>query len=40
MFCYISLAENEIENITHIIEGIRYTVPADKIKTMLIGAGI
>jgi len=40
MFCYIALAENEIENITHIIEGVRYDVPADKIKAMLIGAGI
>ncbi len=41
MFCYIYLAENEIENITHIVEGVRYEVPADRIKTMLIGeAGI
>lgn len=40
MFCYISLAENEIENITHIVEGVRYNVPADKIKAMLIGAGV
>lgn len=37
MFCYIYLAENEIENITHIVEGVRYDVPADKIKAMLIG---
>lgn len=41
MFCYIYLAENEIQNITHIIEGVRYEVPADKIKGMLIGeAGV
>lgn len=39
MFCYISLAENEINNITHIIEGVRYNVPADEIREMLIGAG-
>lgn len=38
MFCYIFLAENEIENITHIVEGIRYDVPVDKIQAMLIGA--
>jgi len=39
MFCYISIAENEIDNIIHIVEGVRYNVPADKIKSMLIGAG-
>ncbi len=40
MFCYISIAENEIDNIIHIVEGVRYHVPADKIKPMLIGAGV
>ncbi len=41
MFCYIYLAENEIDNITHVVEGVRYEVPADRIKAMLIGdAGI
>ena len=39
MLCYIFLAENEINNITHIIEGVRYNVPADEIREMLIGAG-
>jgi V/A-type H+/Na+-transporting ATPase subunit C len=38
MFCYIYLAENEIENITHIVEGIRYDVPPENIKATLIGA--
>jgi len=38
MFCYVYLLENEIRNITHIIEGIRYGVPAADIKEMLIGA--
>ncbi|NLX93688.1 MAG: V-type ATPase subunit [Clostridiales bacterium] len=37
MFCYIFLAENEIENITHIVEGIRYDVPPEKIQALLIG---
>lgn len=37
MFCYIFLLENEINNITHIIEGIRYNVPAADIKNMLVG---
>lgn len=38
MFSYIFLAENEIDNIIHIIEGVRYNVPVDKIQPMLIGA--
>lgn len=37
MFCYIFLLENEISNITHIIEGIRYKVSSAEIKNMLIG---
>lgn len=37
MFCYIFLLENEISNITHIIEGIRYAVPPSNIKDMLLG---
>lgn len=37
MFCYIFLLENEINNITHIIEGIRYKVSSNDIKNMLIG---
>ncbi|HIR53301.1 MAG TPA: V-type ATPase subunit [Candidatus Onthovicinus excrementipullorum] len=37
MFSYIFLAENEVRNITHIIEGIRYSIPPETIKTMLIG---
>jgi V/A-type H+-transporting ATPase subunit C len=38
MFCYIFLLENEISNVTHIIEGIRYSVPPSDIKDMLLGA--
>lgn len=38
MFCYVYLLENEISNIKHIIEGIRYGVPAADIRDMLIGA--
>lgn len=37
MFSYIFLAENEVQNITHIIEGIRYAIPPETIKSMLIG---
>ena len=39
MFCYIYLAENEIRNITHIIEGVRYRMTPEEIGGMLIGAG-
>lgn len=38
MFCYIMLIENEISNVTHIIEGIRYGVSPSDIREMLIGA--
>jgi V/A-type H+-transporting ATPase subunit C len=37
MFSYVFLLENEVRNITHIIEGIRYDVPTTEIKKMLIG---
>lgn len=37
MFAYVFLAENEVQNITHIIEGIRYAIPPETIKSMLIG---
>ncbi|MBQ2774270.1 MAG: V-type ATPase subunit [Clostridia bacterium] len=39
MLCYVKLAENEVQNITHIIEGIRYNIPAEEISRLLIGAG-
>ena len=39
MFCYIYLAENEIRNITHIIEGVRYRMTPEEIGGRLIGAG-
>lgn len=37
MFCYIFLLENEINNITHIIEGIRYKITPNELKNMLVG---
>lgn len=37
MFSYIFLAKNEVKNITHIIEGIRYAIPSEVIRTLLIG---
>ncbi len=39
MLSFMFLAENEVNNITHIIEGIRYQVPAEEISRMLIGVG-
>lgn len=39
MMSYVTLAKNEIENLTHIIEGIRYNIPPDEISRMLIGVG-
>ena len=39
MLCYVRLAENEAQNITHIIEGIRYNIPTEEIRQILIGAG-
>ena len=38
MLCYIMLLENEISNLIHIIEGIRYSIPAGEIRQLLIGA--
>jgi V/A-type H+-transporting ATPase subunit C len=37
MFSYIFLAENEVQNIIHIVEGIKYNIPPDKINAILIG---
>ena len=39
LFCYIFLAENELTNLTHIIEGVRYHLPPDKIAPLLVGVG-
>ena len=36
MFCWIILAENEIKNIIHLTEGIKYNIPRDTIKNQLI----
>lgn len=36
LFCYIQLMYNEVNNITNIIEGIRYGVSPEKIEKMLI----
>lgn len=40
MLCYTYLAETEVNNIIHIIEGIRYNVPPEEISALLIGAEI
>lgn len=37
MFSYIFLAENEVSNIIHIVEGIKYDIPPEKISAILIG---
>lgn len=39
LFCYIFLAENELTNIIHIIEGVRYGLSPDEIEQMLVGVG-
>lgn len=38
MFCYLLLAENEVQNIIRIVEGINYNIPPEKINAFLIGA--
>jgi V/A-type H+-transporting ATPase subunit C len=37
LMSYIFLKETEILNVTNIIEGIKYKLPPDEIKKMLIG---
>lgn len=37
LLCYLELARNEIINITHIIEGVRYGLPKEQILHTLIG---
>lgn len=39
MMSYVGLAENEAENLTHIIEGIRYNISPEEISRLLIGVG-
>lgn len=36
MFCYSTLAENEVKNITHIIEGIKYKLSPDEISQIIV----
>ncbi len=36
MFCYSTLAENEIKNITHIIEGIKYKLSPEEISRIIV----
>lgn len=36
MLSYIGILENEIRNITHIIEGIRYSLSAEEIAEYLV----
>ena len=37
MLCYLFLAENEVRNIIHIVEAIKYNIPAEKASSVLIG---
>lgn len=37
MLCYLFLAENEVRNIIHIVEAIKYNIPTEKAKSVLIG---
>ncbi len=36
MFCWIILAENEIKNIIHLTEGIKYGIPPEELKKLII----
>lgn len=36
MFCYIFILENEVKNIIHITEGVRYELPPEEIEDFLI----
>lgn len=36
MLCYCTIAENEIKNITHIIEGIRYHLAPEEISQLIV----
>lgn len=36
MFSYIFLLENEVHNIIHIVEGIKYNIPPEKISAIII----
>lgn len=38
MLSYVILSENEVQNIVHIVEGIKYKIPANKITDILVGA--
>ncbi len=41
MLCYSTLAENEIKNITHIIEGIKYKLSPDDLSQIIVkGEGV
>lgn len=37
MLSYLYLAENEIKNITHIVEAVKYNIPSGKTSSVLIG---
>lgn len=37
MLCYIELAQSEVTNLNHIIEGVHYHMPADDLLPLLVG---
>lgn len=37
MLCYVFLLENEVQNIIHIVEGIKYKIPVKNISAVLVG---
>lgn len=39
MFCFMFLAENEVNNLIHITEGIKYNLAPEHIQSLLIGVG-
>ena len=39
MFCFMFLESIEVSNMIHIIEGVKYKISPDEIKSLLIGVG-
>lgn len=39
LFCFMFLIENEVSNLIHIIEGVKYKMDSESIRNMLIGVG-
>lgn len=40
LICFVFLAENEVKNIIHVIEGVKYKISAEDISKVLVGVNI